>query len=264
MTQIPIKELIPHEELMASGHLACPGCGGSLAMRLVLKTLGPKMTEIKERYKDDPQKAQAEQMLKDILQNNPERTLLHAGISRMMQAHGDPARAESLIRSSKAEVTVKRVEPTTASFNRLTRKQGQDVVFGETDQVGLYEANWGERQPFRCRHRVRRVAHLRDAGRAAVDGVRRPEQHIRDADIERSILVQACHVGHDAAEKMDEFVERFEMPRELLEATPFVLVGSVQQVVEKLEALRERLGVSHVTIRDADGFAPVVDALAGR
>jgi len=42
MSQIQIKELIPHEELMASGHLACPGCGGSLAMRLVLKTLGPK------------------------------------------------------------------------------------------------------------------------------------------------------------------------------------------------------------------------------
>ncbi len=42
MTQIPVKELIPHEELMSSGHLACPGCGGSLAMRLVLKTLGPK------------------------------------------------------------------------------------------------------------------------------------------------------------------------------------------------------------------------------
>lgn len=42
MSQIPMKELIPHEELMASGHLACPGCGGSLAMRLVLKALGPK------------------------------------------------------------------------------------------------------------------------------------------------------------------------------------------------------------------------------
>ncbi|HQR43741.1 MAG TPA: hypothetical protein PLX97_13695, partial [Gemmatales bacterium] len=51
--------------------------------------------------------------------------------------------------SSKAEVIVKRVEPTSANFNRITRKQGQDVVFGETDQVGLYEANWGERQPFR-------------------------------------------------------------------------------------------------------------------
>ena len=42
MSQIPVSELIPREELMASGHLACPGCGGSLAMRLVLKALGPK------------------------------------------------------------------------------------------------------------------------------------------------------------------------------------------------------------------------------
>ncbi|MEQ1832564.1 MAG: thiamine pyrophosphate-dependent enzyme [Candidatus Eisenbacteria bacterium] len=42
MSQIEIKDLIPHEELVAPGHLACPGCGGSLAMRLVLKALGPK------------------------------------------------------------------------------------------------------------------------------------------------------------------------------------------------------------------------------
>ena len=31
---------IPDEELMLSGHLACPGCGGSLSMRLALKALG--------------------------------------------------------------------------------------------------------------------------------------------------------------------------------------------------------------------------------
>ncbi len=30
------------EEMLRSGHLACPGCGGSLAMRYVLKTLGKK------------------------------------------------------------------------------------------------------------------------------------------------------------------------------------------------------------------------------
>jgi pyruvate/2-oxoacid:ferredoxin oxidoreductase beta subunit len=42
MSQIEIKDLIPREELMSPGHLACPGCGGSLAMRLVLKALGPK------------------------------------------------------------------------------------------------------------------------------------------------------------------------------------------------------------------------------
>ena len=33
---------IPAEELMRSGHSACPGCGASLAMRYVLKGLGPR------------------------------------------------------------------------------------------------------------------------------------------------------------------------------------------------------------------------------
>jgi pyruvate/2-oxoacid:ferredoxin oxidoreductase beta subunit len=42
MSQIMIKDKIPREELMASGHLACPGCGAPIAMRLVLKALGPK------------------------------------------------------------------------------------------------------------------------------------------------------------------------------------------------------------------------------
>ncbi len=42
MSQVFIKDRIPPDELVASGHVACPGCGGSLAMRLVLKALGPK------------------------------------------------------------------------------------------------------------------------------------------------------------------------------------------------------------------------------
>jgi pyruvate ferredoxin oxidoreductase beta subunit/2-oxoisovalerate ferredoxin oxidoreductase beta subunit len=42
MTQIDLKSVVPQRELMEPGHLACPGCGASLAMRLVLKALGPK------------------------------------------------------------------------------------------------------------------------------------------------------------------------------------------------------------------------------
>lgn len=42
MSQVMIKERVPARELMASGHLACPGCGGTLAMRMVLKELGPE------------------------------------------------------------------------------------------------------------------------------------------------------------------------------------------------------------------------------
>ncbi|MFQ5599205.1 MAG: thiamine pyrophosphate-dependent enzyme [Candidatus Krumholzibacteriia bacterium] len=42
MSQVFIKDQIPREELMYSGHLACPGCGAPIAMRLVLKALGPR------------------------------------------------------------------------------------------------------------------------------------------------------------------------------------------------------------------------------
>jgi len=42
MSQTMIKDRVPRPELMDSGHLACPGCGAPIAMRLVLKELGPK------------------------------------------------------------------------------------------------------------------------------------------------------------------------------------------------------------------------------
>ena len=42
MSQIQIKDRIPREELLDPGHLACPGCGAALAMRLALKGLGEK------------------------------------------------------------------------------------------------------------------------------------------------------------------------------------------------------------------------------
>ena len=40
MSQVLIRDQVPQRELMTGGHLACPGCGGALAMRMVLKELG--------------------------------------------------------------------------------------------------------------------------------------------------------------------------------------------------------------------------------
>jgi pyruvate/2-oxoacid:ferredoxin oxidoreductase beta subunit len=42
MATLPKKLTIPAEEHMCSGHLACQGCGATLAMRYVLKALGPR------------------------------------------------------------------------------------------------------------------------------------------------------------------------------------------------------------------------------
>jgi probable F420-dependent oxidoreductase len=85
-----------------------------------------------------------------------------------------------------------------------------------------------------------------------------------DRPLERSVLVQVLHLGPRRDEVAAELVDRFGATAELLEATPFVLIGSLEHVIDKLGRLREDLGVSHVVVRDAEQFAPVVAALDGR
>jgi alkanesulfonate monooxygenase SsuD/methylene tetrahydromethanopterin reductase-like flavin-dependent oxidoreductase (luciferase family) len=76
--------------------------------------------------------------------------------------------------------------------------------------------------------------------------------------------VQVVQVGGDIAAGIRTTAVQFGSTDELVEQTPFVLIGSVQQIVDKLERLRADLGINHVVVRDAEGFAPVVDALSGR
>jgi len=83
----------------------------------------------------------------------------------------------------------------------------------------------------------------------------------RNADIERSVLVQRTAVGrtaHADAVANDAYVDYLG----ILDETPFMLVGSVEQIVDKIERLRASLGVTHFVVRDAEGFAPVVAALS--
>jgi hypothetical protein len=42
----------------------------------------------------------------------------------------------------------------------------------------------------------------------------------------------------------------------LIEQTPFLLFGSLEQIVDKLERLRDDVGISHVVVRDAEGSLP--------
>jgi alkanesulfonate monooxygenase SsuD/methylene tetrahydromethanopterin reductase-like flavin-dependent oxidoreductase (luciferase family) len=86
----------------------------------------------------------------------------------------------------------------------------------------------------------------------------------RFPEIELSLLVQRSYVGDDARRHLGETSTRFGLDVEVLERTPFVLMGSHAQVVDKVEQLRETLGVSHFVIREAEVFAPVQAALAGR
>jgi probable F420-dependent oxidoreductase len=102
---------------------------------------------------------------------------------------------------------------------------------------------------FAVEHVAQRLAWLREA---AGD---------RFEDIELSALVQVTHIGGDAGAV--DLAANLGVDTALIDATPFALIGSHDQVVAKLGELRERLGISHIVVRDAEGFAPVVEALAG-
>jgi probable F420-dependent oxidoreductase len=108
------------------------------------------------------------------------------------------------------------------------------------------------------------------AGGFDIEAVRERSQWLVEAagarvdDIERSALVQAIDIGDDASERIDAMAERFGVASEVIEHTPFVLVGSVDQIVDKLQRLRDDVGISHYVVRDPEGFSPVLENLAGR
>jgi probable F420-dependent oxidoreductase len=108
------------------------------------------------------------------------------------------------------------------------------------------------------------------AGGFGLEAVRERTQWLAEAaglrvdDIERSALVQTIDIGVDATERVEAAAERFGVAREIIDDTPFVLVGSVEQIVDKLQRLRDDVGLSHYVVRDPEGFAPVLEILAGR
>lgn len=85
----------------------------------------------------------------------------------------------------------------------------------------------------------------------------------RDRGIERSALVQFVAVDREVPSAA-ELGDRFQLDAAGLADTPFVLAGSLQQVVDKLERIRQRTGIHHFVVREPDMFAPVVALLAGR
>jgi hypothetical protein len=86
----------------------------------------------------------------------------------------------------------------------------------------------------------------------------------RDEVIERSLLLQSTAIGNDPESAIDRAVGRLGVERSVVASTPFLLFGSVSQVIDRLQTLRQQLGISHVVVRDAAGFAPIVSALAGQ
>jgi probable F420-dependent oxidoreductase len=94
---------------------------------------------------------------------------------------------------------------------------------------------------------------------------------VRDAargrDVELSVLVQTTSVTDTARSVAADVAARFGLPdADAVLASPYVLIGSVESLTEKLQSGRERFGVSYPVVFEARGgrdLVPVVARLGG-
>jgi probable F420-dependent oxidoreductase len=76
--------------------------------------------------------------------------------------------------------------------------------------------------------------------------------------LELHALVQAVVVTNDRLTAADAIAARTGMdPTDIL-STPFVCIGTHEEMKEHLETCRRRWGISYFSVRDLDSFAPVV------
>lgn len=86
----------------------------------------------------------------------------------------------------------------------------------------------------------------------------------RAGRLELSVLVQRIHIGDDAGDVRDGVAAEIGVDPSVVEASPFVLVGSEGSVIDKLTSLRERLGISYFALFEPgmEALAPVIAALS--
>jgi hypothetical protein len=96
-------------------------------------------------------------------------------------------------------------------------------------------------------------------------GVVRAEAGDRLGDIELNIRAFFVSVTEDAATVVDNMAAWVKVEPSLIAASPFALIGTVNEITETLLRRREELGFSYVIVGpgEVDSFAPVVAALAG-
>ncbi|MDA8398636.1 MAG: TIGR03621 family F420-dependent LLM class oxidoreductase [Actinomycetota bacterium] len=87
----------------------------------------------------------------------------------------------------------------------------------------------------------------------------------RFSEIELQCLTFAVKVGPATSEYLDLIATTVSMPPEMVRTSPLALIGSVDEVIDVLQARRQEFGFSYWVVHAAeiDEFAPVVERLAG-
>lgn len=96
---------------------------------------------------------------------------------------------------------------------------------------------------------------------AQIEQVRVGAAH-RFADVELNALVQVVDITDRREAGLAAVAERIGgIDLDELDACPYVLIGSVQEIVTKILRCRERWGISYFVVRELAAFAPVIEAV---
>ena len=108
------------------------------------------------------------------------------------------------------------------------------------------------------RHTVRWTANRVDE---QLDQVRDGAGQRFDA-LELNALVQVVEITDDAEASTRRLLERVDglAPADV-EAIPYVLIGTVEEIAAKIERCRSRWGISYFVVRALDEFAPVIETV---
>jgi probable F420-dependent oxidoreductase len=84
-------------------------------------------------------------------------------------------------------------------------------------------------------------------------------------DVELDAMVQVVRITDDREAALAEVVDRVEgLTMDDAASTPYLLIGSVDEIVLRMTTCNERWGISYFVVRELDGFEPVLRALGSR
>ena len=139
-----------------------------------------------------------------------------------------------------------------------TRRRMLRLAAREADIVGLEDHQFaarasGDPSPV-VANCAEQVAIVREAAGA------------RLSEIELNVFAARTEITDQRRAALERLSHQLQLSSDQIDASPSFLLGSVDAVVEQLQARRERLGVSYIMVFDRvmDAFAPVVVRLAGR
>lgn len=80
--------------------------------------------------------------------------------------------------------------------------------------------------------------------------------------VELNALVQSVVVTDDSERAVEQFLDRVPgLGHDDAVSTPYVLIGRLEEIIDKLVVIRERWGISYFVVRDMESFAPIIDRL---